>query len=103
MPPEAVNSPVIYTEKLDCFSFGVLVIQILTRKTPSPGDDPHKDFTPTRFDQSRLQERIPEVQCRGNHVKDIDSEHPLLTIALTCLKDHGIEHPSAGQRSGQRV
>ena len=95
MPPEAANSPVIYNEKLDCFSFGVLVIQILTRKIPSPGD-PHKDFTLTRFDQSRrLQERIPEVRRRGNHIKEIDSEHPLLTIALTCLKDHDLERPSA--------
>ena len=31
MPPEAVQDQPIYTEKIDCFSFGVIIIQTLTR------------------------------------------------------------------------
>ena len=39
MPPEAIwNDSPTYTEKIDCFSFGVLVVQILTRLPPKPGD-----------------------------------------------------------------
>ena len=35
MPPEAVwNDSPMYTEKIDCFSFGVLAVQILTRLPP---------------------------------------------------------------------
>ena len=30
MPPEAVQDEPVYTEKIDCFSLGVLIIQILT-------------------------------------------------------------------------
>ena len=31
MPPEAVDNTATYTEKIDCFSFGVIVVQTLTR------------------------------------------------------------------------
>ena len=31
MPPEAVQEKPVYTEKIDCFSFGVIVVQIITR------------------------------------------------------------------------
>ena len=34
MPPEAMEEHPKYTEKLDCFSFGVITVQILTRKYP---------------------------------------------------------------------
>jgi len=36
MPPEALDDPPVYTNKLDCFSFGVLDIQILTHQFPEP-------------------------------------------------------------------
>ena len=38
MPPEAVQDNPVYTNKIDCFSFGVLVVQILTRQFPNPSD-----------------------------------------------------------------
>ena len=38
MPPEAVQDKPVYTEKIDCFSFGVIIVQILTRQFPKPGD-----------------------------------------------------------------
>ena len=47
MSPEALDDPPVYTMKLDSFSFGVLGIQIITRKFPDPGprmkkvQDPH--------------------------------------------------------------
>ena len=31
MPPEAVSDNPVYTDKIDCFSFGVVAIQIITR------------------------------------------------------------------------
>ena len=38
MPPEAFqDKPSIYTDKLDCFVYGVLVVQVLTCKYPKPG------------------------------------------------------------------
>ena len=38
MPPEAVQDKPVYSEKIDCFSFGVITLQILTREFPKPGD-----------------------------------------------------------------
>ena len=38
MPPEAVLDKPVYTEKIDCFSFGVITIQIVTQEFPKPGD-----------------------------------------------------------------
>ena len=38
MSPEALDEAKSYTAKLDIFSFGVIVIQILTRQFPNPTD-----------------------------------------------------------------
>ncbi len=38
MSPEALNKPPVYTDKLDNFSFGVLIVQITTRQFPKPTD-----------------------------------------------------------------
>ena len=38
MPPEALTTPPHYSSKLDCFSHGVLTIQIVTRQFPKPGN-----------------------------------------------------------------
>ena len=38
MPPEAIKDKPVYTEKIDCFSFGVIAVQIITRQFPKPGD-----------------------------------------------------------------
>ena len=100
MPPEAVQSPTVYTEKLDCFSFGVLIIQILTQKLPNPRD-PYEEITTTcitKYDQSRRSfQRISEIRRRENHINEVSSRHPLLSIALDCLKDVDIERPSTVQ------
>ena len=37
MPPEALREPPRYTKKLDCFSEGVILIQVCTRLWPEPG------------------------------------------------------------------
>lgn len=38
MPPEAFGSRLKYTQKLDCFSFGVLGVQITTGEFPDPSE-----------------------------------------------------------------
>ena len=87
MPPEAVKDKPVYTEKIDCFSFGVIAVQIMTRLFPQPADRP-KDI-------GILARRISERERRQNHIGKIDSNHPLLAVALNCLKDRDVERPSA--------
>ena len=97
MPPEAVKDKPVYTEKIDCFSFGVITVQIVTRHSPEPGDR-RKEI---QFNQPGLppivQVPVPEIERRQNHIDEMDPNHPLKQIALDCLKDSDVERPSAQQ------
>ncbi len=100
MSPEALNEPPVYTEKLDNFSFGVLLVQITTRQFPKPTD---------RFDTVKLPDPrspgctveaklpIQELDRRQPHISLIKPAHPLLPIACHCLKDRYVERPSSQQ------
>ena len=100
MSPEALDEPPVYTEKLDNFSFGVLLAQIITRQFPSPGDRFETVLIPSPRDPTnKVKSRvaIPEVERRQAHISLIDPTHPLLSIALECLKDEAVERPSSEQ------
>ena len=78
MPPEGFGTQ--YTCKLDCFSFGVVAVEIMTKETPEPGPP----------NQS-------EIDRRRSHIQQIDPDHSLglLPIVLECLKDRDTERPSS--------
>ena len=97
MSPEALDESKSYTDKLDIFSLGVLVIQILTRKFPNPSDR----FCTPRDLQCDEEVRIvvPETQRRHAHLQLISDTHPLKPLALQCLKNKERERPSAQQLS----
>ena len=94
MPPEAVKDDPVYTEKIDCFSFGVITVQVITRHFPTPGNR-RKEIEID--DVGLVEKRISEYERRQNHISQIDPNHPLLPIALSCLKDKDTERPSAQQ------
>ena len=96
MPPEAVKEYPIYTERMDSFSFGVIIVQILTRRLPSPGDR-LKYNRPGMPKDIATCTPVTEVERRRDHIDLIDQDHSLLPIALDCLKDKAIERPSANQ------
>ena len=96
MPPEALNEPPVYTMKLDSFSLGVIIVQILTRMYPKPTEryitmevqDPrnHRRNTTAKIP-------VPEVERRQQHIELIEKDHPLLSMALDCLKDQDSDRP----------
>ena len=94
MPPEAVQDQPIYTEKIDCFSFGIIAIQIMTRQFPDPGDryirhvDEHSCYAATLT-------IVPEIDRRHNHISQIDPTDPILPLACDCLQDNPVQRPSA--------
>ena len=94
MSPEAVDDPPVYTKMLDTFSFGVLGIQIITRKFPNPGARMKKVQDP-RDPKRRLQELVPETERRKSDIDLIDPTHPLLPMATDCLTDNEEKRPSA--------
>ena len=100
MPPEAFNEPPVYTDKLDNFSFGVLIVQIVTKQFPAPGNQFEAVMFPSpRNPTYKVKSRvaIPEVERRQAHISLIDPTHPLLPVALECLKDEAEERPSSQQ------
>ena len=96
MPPEALKDPPVYSKKLDCFSFGVLGVQITTRQFPDPSVRFRTiDITDPRIPSGTVDVPVPEVERRRSHIDLVDPAHPLLPAVLHCLKDRDRERPSA--------
>ena len=92
MPPEALLSKPIYSDKLDVFSCGVLMIQIITRKFPNP-EDPHQTVNDPKY--GKIQVPIPELERRKNDLLGVFLTHPLRQLALNCLSDADGDRPTA--------
>ena len=96
MSPEALLDPPVYTEKLDCFLIGVLMLQIMTRKFPDPGPTMNR-VKDEKFNTGWKISQEPEVKRRHNHLSLVTQAHPLLNLTLDYLKDTDTERPSAQQ------
>ena len=98
MPPEALQAPPHYDAKLDCFSWGVLGVQVMTRQFPDPGP-PNRTIS---YDGDRvIQEVIPEVERRESHICLISPSHPLLRHVTSCLSFKRKDRPAAHDLCGR--
>ena len=94
MPPEAIRDPPVYSKKIDSFSFGVVEIQIMTRRFPDPG--PAIEMVEDRrYRAGRIQVPIVDSDRRKSHIDLIDPNHPLLPMALHCLNYSEEDRPTA--------
>ena len=98
MPPEALNEPPSYSEMLDSFSYGVILIQIVTMLFPNPTDR----FTTMKVQDPRHPNSLTEAMFpvseavrRQEHIDMINEDHPLLPIAKHCLSDAEKDRPSS--------
>lgn len=92
MSPEALQQPPQYSTKLDCFSWGVLAIQIMTRMFPDPGPQ----FNTVEEPGGRIiHEVIPEHKRRQSHIDLVDPKHPLLVLAIQSLNYSEKGRPNA--------
>jgi len=94
MPPEALKVRPVYTQKLDCFLFGVIGLQIMTSLSPDPSDS-ERIVEDSKFRTGTLKVLVPELERRKDHVNLIDPNHPLLAVVLDCLKDKENERPTS--------
>ena len=81
-PPEALVGNAHYNEKIDIFSFGVLMLEIATQCSPSlklPGRG-----------------TVPEIDRRAEDLSLLPEDHPLKPIILQCLRDDPGERPDSG-------
>ena len=79
MPPEAMQEQSHYNEKLDVFSLGVLMLEIGTQQPP------HVVLAGIGI--------TPEIQRHGRDLSELEEEHPLKPLILSCLKDDPKERP----------
>ena len=95
MPPEAtIASLHNYKETFDCFSFGVLTIQIITRMDPNP-DKGSEYVSNSEYSNGRVLVQCPEIERRKKDISIIDHAHPLLPMAKSCIQDLEEERPSS--------
>ena len=94
MPPEALREPPVYSKKIDCFSFGVLQIQIMTRQFPDPGP-PKRVIEDSRSPTGTMEMPVLDSERRKSHIDLIDPTHTLLPTALGCLSYLEKDRPSA--------
>ena len=93
MPPEAFSGK--YTVKIDCFSFGVLTIQILTGLFPQPSNQ----FKLVQVNDPNfpdgIEARASEAERRKEHTDLISPDNPLLPLALDCIADKEGSRPTS--------
>ena len=94
MPPEALSDEPEYTDKLDCFSLGVLMIQIITRNFPEPTKATVTVRDP-KYPTGRILVPVPEVERRKSDINCIEDQNCLKPITLDCLKDNEKDRPPA--------
>ena len=106
MSPEALDEAKSYTAKLDIFSFGVIVIQILTRQFPNPTDrfctvqasQNEEDIEDDEEDEE-VRVLVPETERHQAHFQLIPDTHSLKPLAIQCLRKKERSRPSALQLS----
>lgn len=99
MPPEVFGENVDYDTKIDCFSFGPLTIQIITRKYPTPGPPTTKvaDMSDPRCPHGVLTP-VPEEERRREDIALVmPKTHPLLPVVIECLRHKPSERPNASE------
>ena len=97
MPPEALKERPLHTDKLDVFSFGVVLIQILTGQFPEPSERFTTLEVPDPNNKKRtIEAQVPvkEVTRRLNHISLVQ-DSPLLRVSLKCLEDKHEDRPAA--------
>ena len=92
MPPEAMLDRPKYTSKVDIFSFGILVVHILSGEWPIPSaafaedpNDPNGVVLVTEFERHR------------RFIDKIREGHPLLGLIVQCLSNVASHRPDAAE------
>ena len=94
MPPEALSPGTNYSEKLDVFSFGVLLIQMASCRFPhpSPSEVQLQDaLSPTGF----VKMPVKETERRSLDLGAFDESHILRPLMMHCIEDVPYNRPSS--------
>ena len=92
MPPEAGVDKSKYTNKLDIFSFGCVIIYTVVKEVPVPTEE----FEPVSPDQPEYR-RVDEVTRRKKYVQKMDHVSFLRDLAQECLANEPDKRPKASE------
>ena len=87
MPPEALVEKPVYDHKLDVFSYGCLILHVLTGQFPEPTDQ----FVPGII--KLYYTKVLEWDRRLKYIQQIPKENELLLLAKQCLNDDPTGRP----------
>ena len=92
MPPEALIAEPLYDTKLDCFSFGVLMIHIFCGEWPIALEYLQPDAShPGRYVP------LTEIERREKYLRHIGYNHPLIPLIRRCLGNVPAERPEVSE------
>ena len=86
MPPEALEDDPVYDHKLDVFSYGCLIIHVLTNEFP----EPTKRFVKKSRD---VIIEVSEWDRRLKYIQQVPNENALMRLAKECLNDNPTDRP----------
>lgn len=93
MPPEALVENNVYDERLDVFSFGNVILHVITQKWPIPleaaDEDEYADREPLYGDR--------EVKVRQLYIREMGEDHSLAEIVVRCLQSDPRDRPWTGE------
>ena len=92
MPPEAMLARPKYTSKVDVFSFGVLMVHILSGEWPMPSEA----FAEDPNDPNGVV-LVTEFERRRESIDRIGEGHPLLGLIEQCLSNVASRRPDAAE------
>ena len=102
MPPEAMRANPRYDATIDEFSYGILMIHVLSGRWPLPLCEA------ARPDPRNPDHLIPasEADRREDYLRDIGNTHPLMDLILRCVSNNPVRRARAAeiiQRLGDMV
>lgn len=90
MPPEALAQNPSYNTKIDCFSFGVLVLHLVSQMWPIPTE-------PVRVSGGGKLTPVSEVERRRQQIDLMGSDHCLYKLTTECLQNDSAQRPETSQ------
>lgn len=91
MPPEALVARPRYTTKMDIFSYGILIIHVLSGQWPIPLCEA------VCSDPNNPKQNIPvsEADRRDEYLAEIGYDHPLMELIRRCIQNCFSHRPKA--------
>ena len=93
MPPESMRANPRYDARIDEFSYGILMIHVLSGRCPLPLREP------VCVNPENRAQLLPvsEAERRDEYLRDIGNAHPLMDLILRCVSNDPQQRATAAQ------